>query len=364
MKSIQVIKSLNRGGAEALLYSYFKYFGGKDHMLCVLSGNRLEMLDAFDQLGIKPVVFNLFDNGFSFPEYLRFLKFVAEHRTGYVFHSHLPLAGVVLRSAKLFFSFKSVYTEHNVIRMYHPVTSFLNSATYFLENQIIACSSLVGESIPRLFASRVFTVQNGVDTNRFSFVNSLDKWSLLASKGEIRMICIAGFREEKNHLLLLNVIRILVLKDFNVQLKLIGDGLRRPDLESYVVANNLQEFVFFEGFQSDVYPYLVWANFFCLTSNYEGLPVSLLEAMSAGCIPVCSNVGGISEVYKSDFFPLINLTNNFDSDADLFVASMLDILTLSCDDLFAKSKYASYIIHEFFNIEIMMTKLVGVYKKV
>jgi glycosyltransferase involved in cell wall biosynthesis len=364
LKSIQVIKSLNRGGAEALLYSFFKYFGGKNHKLCVLSGNHLDMLDDFRELGIEPIIFKVFDKRFSFREYFRFLKFVGLHKDDYVFHSHLPLAGITIRSAKFIFGIRSLYTEHNVIGMYHPVTYFLNCATYIMEKRIVACSYLVGSSIPRLFSNRVVTVQNGVDVNRFPFVDCIEKWNSLSSKGEIRIICIAGFRDEKNHLLLLNIIRKLVLKDVTVRLKLIGDGTKRKDLENYVLVNKLEDFVFFEGIQSDVYPYLRWANFFCLTSVYEGLPISLLESMSAGCIPICSNVGGISEVYTNDFFPLISLTKNLEIDTNSFVNSILSMLSVPTQILFEKSKYASSLIQNTFSVDLMMKRLVEVYEEI
>lgn len=38
---------------------------------------------------------------------------------------------------------------------------------------------------------------------------------------------------------------------------------------------------------------------FCLPSIYEGLPIALLEALSVGCIPICSPVGGIVNVITS-----------------------------------------------------------------
>ena len=52
------------------------------------------------------------------------------------------------------------------------------------------------------------------------------------------------------------------------------------------------------GERSDVPSLLAQCDAFCLPSIWEGLPVSMLEALSVGCIPICSPVGGIPDVIK------------------------------------------------------------------
>lgn len=50
------------------------------------------------------------------------------------------------------------------------------------------------------------------------------------------------------------------------------------------------------GDRSDIPALLCSADGMCLSSNYEGRPVILLEALAAGCIPICTAVGGIIDV--------------------------------------------------------------------
>lgn len=362
MNSIQVIKALNRGGAEMLLYTYFHRRHLKKRQLCVLSGINLSMLEDFQKIGVEIYIFRIFDKIFSIKEYFRFVSFVATNKNDAIFHSHLPMAGVVVRSCKLFFNFKSVYTEHNVLSMYHSITYFLNLWSYCLENKIIACSDNVKRSIPNILTRNVVTIHNGVDFRRFPLKDGIQKWEKMINSGVINIVCVAGFRQEKNHLLLLNVVKLIVKKGFRVKLKLIGDGIGRDELKKFVTSNQLQEYVDFEGIQHNIYPYLRWANFFCLTSKFEGLPVSLLEAMSAGCIPVCSNVGGISEVFSDESFPLVTLNHNIEVDANSFVVKILFLYTLSPHDLYAKSLYASNIVRKSFSFELMTEKIFCIYR--
>lgn len=71
------------------------------------------------------------------------------------------------------------------------------------------------------------------------------------------------------------------------QLTIVGDGPDRVNLENHVKALNLRR-VHFEGFQNPV-PYYRRASILMLTSDFEGFPLVLAEAMSCGVVPVVYN---------------------------------------------------------------------------
>ena len=54
----------------------------------------------------------------------------------------------------------------------------------------------------------------------------------------------------------------------------------------------------FLGEKNNVNDYLLCSDAFCLSSIYEGLPISLLEALSCGITPICTPVGGVPDVIK------------------------------------------------------------------
>src|SRR5690606_23773831 len=59
---------------------------------------------------------------------------------------------------------------------------------------------------------------------------------------------------------------------------------------------SVSEGVFLLGEKANATDYLFASDYFCLSSVYEGMPISLIEAFAAGAIPVCTPVGGIPEM--------------------------------------------------------------------
>ena len=81
-----------------------------------------------------------------------------------------------------------------------------------------------------------------------------------------------------------------------VFLLLIGDGPDRANIEAEITRHNLQDRCFITGMQSDVLPWLHTMDIFCLSSDTEGLSISLLEAGSCALPSVVTDVGGNREV--------------------------------------------------------------------
>lgn len=102
--------------------------------------------------------------------------------------------------------------------------------------------------------------------------------------------------EAKNQIVLVKVFNRLISED-DVVLLIAGqkqDMQIWSELEPY-----LNERIIYLGERSDVRDLLAESDAFCLPSIWEGMPVTLLEALSVGCIPICSPVGGIPEVINS-----------------------------------------------------------------
>lgn len=100
--------------------------------------------------------------------------------------------------------------------------------------------------------------------------------------------------EPKNQLVLVKVFDRLIKENHDVVLLVAGS---KQDLQIWSeIEPYLSERIIYLGERTDVRDLLAEADAFCLPSIWEGMPVTLLEALSVGCVPICSPVGGIPEV--------------------------------------------------------------------
>jgi len=82
----------------------------------------------------------------------------------------------------------------------------------------------------------------------------------------------------------------------DIRLLVIGNGPEKDRLLEMAGKLGIMKQVIFTGFQSDIVPWMKSLDIFCLTSEEEGLPQSLLEAMAFGKPVVVSSVGGVTEI--------------------------------------------------------------------
>ena len=88
-----------------------------------------------------------------------------------------------------------------------------------------------------------------------------------------------------------------VLKEFpNAKLEIYGEGVLRADLQAQIESLGLANSVKLAGQSDNVARHLANADVFILSSRSEGLPIALLEAMSAGLPCIATEVEGVDEV--------------------------------------------------------------------
>ena len=214
-----------------------------------------------------------------------------------VIHTHryvLPYAFL----ASMGFKAKRVHTVHNVAQKEQTkVGKNINRVLFRYFNVVpVALSKEIQRTIQEVYGlpdNRIPVVFNGIDLSRCIVKESY------ARKDTFTVLHIGRFMDVKNHELLLRSFARFKGQHSDARLQLLGDGELKENMMQLAGQLNITDAVEFAGLQSNVYPWLHNADVFILPSKFEGMPMTLIEAMGTGLPIIASNVGGIPDMLSS-----------------------------------------------------------------
>lgn len=306
MKIVQIVtRSDNMGGAQVHvrdLSMELQKYGLEVHVLC---GGKGPFLEELRQCGIPVHVIphlkraiHPYMDWCAFWEIYRTLKELNPALVG----THTSKAGWLGRLAAWSLDIPVVYTVHGL--------SFINTASLPGKNFYILAEKIAG-----LVSSRVITVSESdqefclkhhiLPFDKITTVhNGIPDLPDCRSDGRtvsapVKLFMTARLEKPKNHLFLLRVLGQLTQRD-DWELDLVGDGPLRAEVEEVIIKLNLFSRVHVLGARNDVPKLLKQADIFMLISDWEGLPLSILEAMRAGLPVIASDVGGVKEAVEDD----------------------------------------------------------------
>jgi glycosyltransferase involved in cell wall biosynthesis len=220
-----------------------------------------------------------------------------------VVHSHVGSFTVwVALAARLARVAAVVATYHNTYRYPHRRLSaaYLRVAKAIATRQV-AVSHAVAEWLERYYGLRGLEVLYcGVDTGKFTPRAPEDVAAIREALGipcGTRVVgTVCALSMQKDPRTFLRVAQTVVeLLEAPVRFLVVGDGLMRAELESFARHLGLSGTVAFLGVRPDVELLMAVMDVFVLTSRWEGLPITLLEAQASGLPVVASRVPGVCE---------------------------------------------------------------------
>jgi glycosyltransferase involved in cell wall biosynthesis len=226
-------------------------------------------------------------------------------------HAHLPYAAVGARWAARRIPRarrpRVVYTEHNVWDRYRGPTALANAWTFPWNDRVIAVSSAVAASMryPRAFAGRVMppveVIDNGVDGDRLR-AEALGRDDARAGLGlpqdGLVVGTVGGITAKKGHVYLVRAARKVLEVDPSVRFVVVGLGADEGPVRREIAALDLERQVLLLGYREDAARLMPAFDVFCLPSLYEGMPLSLLEALAVGVPVVATSVGGVPAILE------------------------------------------------------------------
>jgi colanic acid/amylovoran biosynthesis glycosyltransferase len=221
------------------------------------------------------------------------------HQRGHK-HLHIHFGGPVATVGML----ASIAWQLSYSLMIHGPDEFYDVDRFYLKHKVegarfVLCISDYSRSQVMKVCDpkhwpKLRVVRLGVDLQLFQPGKPPDR------DGALEIACVGRFVPAKGHLILLSAFSDLLRRGYDLRLRLIGDGTERAALECFVAAEQLTNFVIFEGAlnHESTRQKLAQADVFVLSSFAEGVPIALMEAMAMEIPCVSTFVAGIPELIR------------------------------------------------------------------
>ncbi len=226
-----------------------------------------------------------------------------------IIHAHLPWAGILSRFVGKNLTIPIVYTEHNTWDRYNKVSYWGNRLSFKNQDIAIAVSNEVVLSMQlnsiidpykRGGRLKVKVIQNGVNTDTFQRIE--DTSALKSNLGIPIDSAVIGkvavFRSQKRLWLWVDIALEILEHYPETHFLLVGDGEWRERIEEQIKKSGKEKNFHLVGVQKNVIPYLSLMDIYLSTSEFEGLPIAMLEAMSCQVPVIATRAGGIGEVIQ------------------------------------------------------------------
>ena len=300
MRILQVIPYFCFGGAETMCENLTYALIRMDHQVTVVSlyHDRTPIARRMEDAGVKILYLDK-KLGLDLSMIPKLMKILRQEKPDVV-HTHLDVIKYAVAAAKLSGIRRCVHTVHNVAHEEAEgrLQKLINTVYFRLGWSVpVALSPKVRDTIVTFYGmkqEKVPMIYNGVDLGK-----CCPKTQYGLEK-PANLLHIGRFNEQKNHKGLLEAFAQVLKTHPDCRLNLIGDGELLEEVKGYVQTLGIQEKVEFLGNQSNIYPFLQQSDIFLLPSKFEGMPMTIIEAMGTGLPIVASAVGGVPDMLEDN----------------------------------------------------------------
>lgn len=306
---VYIVTKLELGGAQKICLALMEHFYPHATLISGAEGELVNSVSLFSSTYLLPTLKrevgfkNLINEIKTFFKIINYLRIQKKKFPKLIVHTHSTKAGIVGRWAAFFAGIKSrVHTVHGFgFNAYQSwprwlVIYFCELVTSFITTQYICVSSYDIQEGTRLFPffkKKNIMIRAAVEAQKFYIparrVDNFEESTFIFGT-------ISCCKPQKNLFDLLYAFSQVFAKNKKVELHIIGDGIMRLELEAWVKSHELSSSVLFLGWQHDVTMHMKRWNAFVLSSLWEGLPCSIVEARLMQLPVIAYDVGGIRDV--------------------------------------------------------------------
>ena len=311
MKILNLLASGEVGGIEILCKDIMKK-SNLDNRLCVIfdEGSIYNELkdEGYKVFSLKSENKNIFNIAKSIAKYCEDEKIdiIVIHHGGLTLNIIYILLHSILKKKKI--NIKYIRYLHGCFDKYAFGNSTNKIKNYIIKigmqkafnisDMLIFISKAVKESFEQKFKlvnNKI--IYNGISNKFYTDIKIKKDYE----NNLLKLIYVGRLYKTKGISILISACKILKDNNINFKLTIVGDGEEKDNLKKQVKELRLEEYIIFAGKQTDVINWLDNADIFIYPSIWEeGFGISVIEAMSRGCIPVTFNKGALPEIIDNN----------------------------------------------------------------
>lgn len=230
-----------------------------------------------------------------------------------IVHCHSSKAGAIGRIVGKIIGIKNIYYTPHAYVMQNPNISNKKKVVYSIIEKYLS-KIFTTKNINVSYGEREFAIKNRIDkSSKFLVVyNGIDetteiydtknlKKELRIEEDDIVVGITARMDEQKDPFTFIKIADNIVKSNKKFKFIYVGDGIYKDEVSKYVINNNLQDNIKLLGFRSDIEKLLQVFDCYLITSLYEGMPYSLIEALKCKLPIIATNTIGNNEIVKDCF---------------------------------------------------------------
>lgn len=297
MKIFQVIPNLGSGGAERFVVDLSNELAQQGHDVTLLTLYDLVRTHGFykDEIDGKVRVVSFHKSlGLSIRNIIKVAQFIRKEKPD-IIHSHVGALQYTIIPQVLLG--KGVHTVHNEAQLEASgkLEVLLRKLVFkFGLVQAVTISPESHDSFVRFYKREAPLIMNGRaisgEIKANEKVNSEINQYKKSTQSRV-IVQLARFQPQKNIPMMARVAKRLYDENYDFTLLFIGSTENEQIVSE--VTQYMPPCAHILGERMNPLEYLKEADAFALSSEYEGMPISLIEALAVGAVPVCTPVGGI-----------------------------------------------------------------------
>ena len=300
MNILEVIPVLRLAGAEIMCELLSVELKKKGNIVTVVSlySEETEITERLLKTGIE-VIFLGKRRGIDFLIVKR-LKRVIDEKKPDLIHTHLNVLKYVAMALNKETRIPIVHTVHNMAdKEITTMDRIVHKYLYRTKKAYpVAISKEIKKTILQCYKlndNEVYLIINGVNISQ-----CIPKTKYLCENEKFTYLHVARFASQKNNFEVVKTFKKLYDIEKKIELKLIGNGDKKiiREIQKFIKENKLENNIKIMGAKAQVYEDMHNADVFLLPSIYEGMPLTIIEAMGTGLPIIATAVGGVPDVIQ------------------------------------------------------------------